>query len=299
MHRLISGWLLLMITLVNSAAAAKPSDTVSADTSPAATFEVTLHEPWDSMVKRYVVSVSNDANRQHQATRVDYQRWHTNRKELTQYLQALAQIELVQYQQWSARQQLAFLINAYNAHTVALILTHYPKLDSIKDIGGLFSSAWNQPVGQLLGQARTLDDIEHGMIRGHSSTFEGFAEPRIHFAVNCASIGCPALRREAYISTKLDAQLNSQTRQFLADRSRNKVTPDALYLSKLFDWYEDDFLAPAKGTDSAKSQPTLRPFLATYADALQLDATAQQALANGELAIRYTRYDWALNDLQK
>ena len=299
MRYLISGFVLLVFSLGNLAAATTLFDTPSADTSPATVFEVTLHGPWDSMLKRYVVSVSSEANQQHQATRVDYQRWHANPKALTRYLQALAQVERVQYQQWSVRQQLAFLINAYNAHTVAVILKHYPKLDSIKDIGGLFSSAWDQPVGQLLGQARTLDDIEHGMIRGDSSTFDGFAEPRIHFAVNCASIGCPALRREAYISTKLDAQLNSQTRQFLADRSRNRVTPDALYLSKLFDWYEDDFLAPATGSDSARPRHTLTPFLTTYADALQFDTAAQQALANGELAIRYTRYDWALNDLHE
>ena len=90
--------------------------------------------------------------------------------------------------------RLAFLVNAYNAHTIALVLTRYPDLASIKDLGGWITSPWKQKFFELLGESRSLDDVEHRMIRGGV----GAREPRVHFALNCASIGCPALRPEAY-----------------------------------------------------------------------------------------------------
>ena len=92
------------------------------------------------------------------------------------------------------------MINAYNAWTVEFILTKYPDLDSIKDLGSFFNSPWDKEFIPLLGKTVSLNDIEHGLIRGS----DRYNDPRIHFAVNCASIGCPALREEAYTGDKLN-----------------------------------------------------------------------------------------------
>ena len=116
--------------------------------------------------------------------------------------------------------RLAFLINAYNAFTLKLILIRYPKLESIKDLGSLLRSPWKQRFFTLLGQDQSLDDIEHEIIRKPGA----FDDPRIHMAVNCASIGCPMLREEAYVGARLDAQLDDQVIRFLSDRSRNRYS---------------------------------------------------------------------------
>ncbi len=133
---------------------------------------------------------------------------------------------------------MAFLINAYNAFTVKLVTENYP-LDSIKEIGGVFGSPWAQAFIPLFGQTLTLNQIEHSMIREPGV----FDESRIHFAVNCASIGCPALRSEAYVASELDAQLQDSQRRFLSDRSRNRFDAAAGHfrVSKIVDWDADDF----------------------------------------------------------
>jgi len=170
------------------------------------------HNVWDSLLKAHVSAI-NDGK----ATVVDYQGMARDRNQLKHYLQTLANVESQQFEQWSTSHQLAFLINAYNAWTVELILNGWPDLDSIKELGSWFRSPWSKAFIPLLGQTRSLDDIEHGLIRGSHR----YNEPRIHFAVNCASIGCPAIRPEAYTGEKLAFQLNEQTRLFLSDRSRN------------------------------------------------------------------------------
>lgn len=118
----------------------------------------------------------------------------------------MSRVDQLEFDQWSTRQQLAFLINAYNAWTVELILEKWPDIDSIKDLGGIFSSPWRKEFISLLGEKRSLDNIEHDLIRGSGR----YQDPRIHFAVNCASIGCPALRAEAYTGAKINQQLDQQ-----------------------------------------------------------------------------------------
>ncbi len=124
-----------------------------------------------------------------------------------------------------------------------------------------------------------------------------YDDPRIHFAVNCASIGCPMLREEAYVGERLDAQLEAQTVRFLSDRSRNRVSPDGkLEVSKIFDappWYGNDF---RKGHQGFK---TLESLFATYANLLSDDAGQQKRVREGKVAIRYLDYDWGLNDVKK
>ena len=160
-----------------------------------------------------------------------------DRDQLADYLGQLAAVSSREFQQWSRADRLAFLINTYNAWTVELILTEYPDISSIRDLGSLFRSPWSRRFVSLFGEMVSLDHIEHELIRGP----DGFQEPRIHFAVNCASVGCPALRQEAYVGDRLESQLEDATGRFLADRSRNRLDGDVLRVSEIFDWYEEDF----------------------------------------------------------
>jgi hypothetical protein len=242
------------------------------------------HALWDQLLKAHVVVL-----REGQATKVNYKGLATQRGKLKRYLASLGQVNVEAFDGWSKAEQLAFLINAYNAWTVELILTQYPDLTSIKDLGSWISSPWSKSFIPLLGESRSLDDIEHQLIRGSGR----FDEPRIHFAVNCASIGCPALRAEAYVAAKLDAQLADQTSKFLMDRSRNRPTSDGLVLSAIFKWYRDDFEQGWGGIDR------LETFLAEQAIALELSA-AQLARLQGEtLPLQYDDYDWQLNDIAR
>ena len=200
---------------------------LSGASASAADFE---HKQWDQLLKKHVVNIL-----QGRATQVNYAGMKTDRVELKQYLAALTKVSDVTFQGWTESQRLAFLINAYNAWTVELILTEYPDIESIKDLGSLFSSPWKKDFIPLLGKTRSLDNIEQDLIRGN------FKEPRIHFALNCASIGCPALRAEAYQSELLEAQLVDAIKLFLSDSSRNRVQGNELQISKIFKWYQDDF----------------------------------------------------------
>ncbi len=238
------------------------------------------HQPYSDLLQQVVVTKGF-------TTQVDYQRLQHQQQALQAYLQRLSAITPSEFASWSAAERLAFLINAYNAWTLELVLSRYPNLDSIKDLGRFWQTPWQQDFIPLLGKTRSLDEIEHQMIRGPA----GFNEPRIHFAVNCASIGCPALREEAYTAAQLERQLTEQTERFLKDSSRNTVKGNTLYLSAIFKWYNDDFTQPWRGSNS------LQGFLAQYADALSLTLAQQEALQQGTLKVRYLAYDWALNDL--
>jgi hypothetical protein len=238
------------------------------------------HSGWDALLKKHVVSIRNG-----QATQVDYTGMAADRAQLKNYLKATSSVKHATFDSWTKEEQLAFLINAYNAWTVELILTGYPDIDSIKDLGSFFRSPWKKRFIPLLGETRTLDDIEHGLIRG-SGTYN---EPRIHFAVNCASIGCPALRPEAYVADRLDEQLEEATRNFLSDRTRNRLEGNTLKVSSIFKWYRDDFEQGWRGAT------TLEQFLALYAQPLNLDERSVNLLVSGDLDIDFLDYDWKLN----
>lgn len=244
------------------------------------------HAAWDALLKKHVVLIG-DGN----ASQVDYAGFKADRADLKAYLEALSAVPDSDYRRWNSNQQLAFLINAYNAYTVDLILTRYPDLKSIKDLGSVLQSPWKKAFFTLLGQARGLDDVEHGMIRAPGA----FDEPRIHAAVNCASVGCPMLRAEAFAADRLDGQLEDSMRRFLSDRSRNRfdAARNTLSVSKIFDWYKGDFEKGHHGFSS------LDATFARYADALGDTPQAQGAIRKGGLAIRYLDYDWALNALRE
>jgi hypothetical protein len=238
------------------------------------------HAAWTALLSQHV-----HWNESGSASSVDYAGFARQRAALGGYLDGLAGVSEAQFQEWSPAQRQAFLINAYNAHTVALILTAHPGIESIKELGSWFRSPWKRPVATLLGKQRSLDDIEHGLLRGAPD----FAEPRIHFAVNCASIGCPALRHEAFVAEQLDQQLEDQTQRFLADRTRNRLRDEAPVLaevSAIFDWYAADFGGSAG----------VGRFLARHADSLAASAAQTNALREGRFKLRALDYDWALNE---
>jgi hypothetical protein len=185
-----------------------------------------------------------------------------------------------EFNSWSRSQRMAFLINAYNAFTVQLIVDNYP-VDSIKDIGGVFDNRWKRKFFNLLGQPSYLDQIEHEMLRKPGA----YNEPRVHFAVNCASVGCPMLREEAYVAERLEAQLAQQAERFLSDRSRNRAQGGKLEVSRIFDWFKEDF-APRE------------QFFAKYAKLLSDDPAQQKLVAEGKAPFSFLEYDWSLNDVK-
>lgn len=252
---------------------------VEAQTTPA--FD---HNTWNRLLAQHARWLPEG-----HASTVDYRGMKADQTELQSYLTALTAVQRKAFDGWSRETQLAFLINAYNAFTVQLILSRYPDLESIKDLGSFLQSPWKKPFASLLGQIRSLDDIEHGLIRGSGR----YRDPRVHFAVNCASIGCPALRPEAYSPERLDAQLDDQAMRFLSDRTRNRVKGDEMKISPIFKWYREDFEQGFRG-DKA-----LPDFLARYADALGLNTTQTRDLRSGKWTISFADYDWHLNDRRR
>ena len=238
------------------------------------------HNGWDTLLKRNVVAVRGGV-----ASQVRYDGMARDRAALKAYLAAAGKISRPTFDGWAKPDQLAFLINVYNAATVELILSSYPNVKSIKDLGGFLQSPWAKPAMSLFGRTVTLDEIEHGMIRGSGR----YNDPRIHFAVNCASIGCPALSRSAYRGATLGAQLDAAARGFLADHTRNRVEGDAVAVSSIFKWYRGDF---EKGWRGAKS---LGAFFALYADSLGLNPAQAAKAKAGTLSIGFLDYNWQLN----
>ena len=174
------------------------------------------HQIWDQLLRTHVSP----------AGMVAYAGFQKDQARLNAYLEALSQHP--PQASWSQADRLAYWINAYNAFTVRLILDHYP-LKSIRDL----EKPWDQTFIKLGGQSYSLNDIEHGILR------QRFEEPRIHFAVNCASVSCPPLLNRAYTPSQLDTQLSQQARRFVNDPAYNRL--DQQKLSAIFDWYGEDF----------------------------------------------------------
>ena len=199
-----------------------------------------------------------------------------SRSELQAYLRGLEAFSADEFALATKPQRLAFLINAYNAFTLEWILIHHP-VKSIKDTGSLFSSPWKKtfPGFKLLGQNFTLDKIEHEWIRGN------FTEPRIHFAVNCASLGCPSLARRAYTGTGLEQELAAAEREFFFNPRHFKLDGKSVSVSSILDWYGGDF---------EKVHGSLGNYLSRKA--LEF-ALTKEAIPN--LKISFSDYDWSLN----
>lgn len=220
------------------------------------------HEIWDSLLKKHV----SDAGL------VDYQGFQSDSTTLKAYL-TLVSNHHPNDQKWTKNEQLAYWINAYNAFTIQLVADHYP-VASIKDIKPgipFVNTVWDIKFIKIENRTYDLNNIEHGIIRPQ------FNEPRIHFAVNCASFSCPKLRNEAYTADKLEEQLTEAARDFINDETKNTLSADSAQISSLFKWFKGDFTQHLSLVD----------FINQYSRTPITENTI----------LTYQTYDWSINDV--
>jgi hypothetical protein len=210
------------------------------------------HTEWDALLQK---NVSRNGN-------VNYKAFQKDSKQLQAYLNELS--ANVPTKSWSKNATLAYWINAYNAYTVKLILDNYPT-KSIKDI----NDPWGKKFFTLGNKKYSLEEIEHEILRKMN-------EPRIHFAINCASFSCPNLLNEAYTEVKLNQQLAAVAKSFINDKTKNTITSNKIEISKIFDWFEGDF----------KTKGSVIDFLNQYSG-VKISRTAK---------INYKEYNWNLNE---
>ncbi len=202
---------------------------------------------------------------------VSYQGFKNDEAKLDEYLKVL---ENTKINELSRDEQYAFYVNAYNAWTIKLILGAYPGIESIKDLGNIFKSPWEKKIVRVNGDVMTLDDVEHNILRAQ------FKDPRVHFAVNCASKSCPPLISEPYRGSTLDQQLDQSTRAFINDPDSNYLKGNKLYASRIFKWFSEDFNDDVIG------------FFLKYAEG---DFKKTLEAKKDDLKIKYLPYDWSLN----
>ena len=234
---------------------------------------------WDALLRKHVQWLPDGSQ-----SRVDYQALARDRPELQRILREWSGLSRAAFEGFGREQQMAFLINAYNGFTLELVLGRYPAVQSIKDLGTFLQSAWKRPFFQLLGEPHHLDWIEHEQLR------PVYRDPRLHAALNCASIGCPALRPQAFVATRLDAQLDDGMRRFLADRTRNRLADGKLQVSPIFKWYREDF------EQGYRALHRLEDLMAQHALQLADDPAARELIRSKTVPIVFLDYDWSLND---
>jgi len=218
---------------------------------------------WTEILKKYV----------DEEGMVDYKGIIKDKDQLQVYLDMLSNNP--PGDNWSKDEKEAYWINAYNAFTIKLIINHYP-VKSIKDIGPkhqipFVNTPWEKKFFKIGHKHFKLDKIEHTILR------KKFDDPRIHFAVVCASHSCARLRREAYEGDKLNEQLNEQAKDFLTDKRKNKITPEKPQLSSYFDWYKKDF---------KKNAGTVINYVNKYSP-VKIKSNAN---------VSYLDYNWDLNE---
>lgn len=185
------------------------------------------HSKWDALVQQHVSSSGI----------VDYKGFKRDQAKLSAYLKELE--SNVPKASWSKNESMAYWINAYNAYTVQLMVNKYP-LKSITDLKFNGKSAWDYKWIKIGTETLSLNDIEHIKLR------KNYSDPRIHFAVNCASFSCPVLLNSAYKADKLSTQLETQAKVFINDPKRNQINTNGGKISKIFEWYKDDFTSNGK-----------------------------------------------------
>ncbi len=222
------------------------SQQISRDTDP-----ILDHSTWDALLKKHVKANGL----------VDYNGFKNDRAELDKYLKMLSSQEPTE--DWGTNELLAYYINLYNAYTVDLILRNHP-LKSIKDI----DSPWTKEFVKIGDTEISLGGIENSILRKMN-------EPRIHFAINCASISCPKLLNEAYTADKIEEQLERVTREFV-NSDKNEISENSAKLSSIFDWYEKDF----------KESGSVLDYINRYSD----------TTINSGASISYKEYNWNLNE---
>ena len=244
------------------------------------------HAAFTMLLKKHVAVIDGG-----KSSKVRYAELGKDASPLKAYLDALSKVTEAEFVAWTKAQQMAFLINAYNGYTLDLILQNYP-LKSIKDIGGVFDNRWKRKFFRLLGQDFSLDKIEHETLRKPGA----YNEPRVHYALNCASIGCPPLREEAFAAERLERQLEEQAVRFLSDRARNRYANGRLEVSMIFSWFKEDWSSNYTGFDGKTSAIKSREdYFARYAKYLADSPADRQKIAEGKVPIAYLDYDWSLN----
>jgi len=238
------------------------------------------YEAWDALLRKHVRWLPDGKQ-----SRVDYKGLAQNRAALQKVLAEWSAVTAAQFAAASPAGQMAFLVNAYNGFTLELILTRYPQLKSIKDLGSFLQGPWKNKFFTLLGEPRHLDWIEHEQLRPR------YNDPRVHAAVNCASIGCPALRPEAFTADRLEAQLEDGMQRFMADRTRNRFADGKLQVNMIFKWFREDFEKGHKGISR------LEDLMARHADQLADTPADREKIKSKNVTIAYLDYDWSLNDL--
>lgn len=266
--------ILSVLLLMTAAPVAQASDAATLFARAArGSAKVVDHSAWDRLLKTYVKPGADGINR------VDYRAFKTGgRKALSAYLDALQRVDPAKLDR---PEQFALLVNLYNARTVSIVLDHYP-VRSIKDItlgGGLLAAftggPWKAKVLRLKGVDLSLDDIEHGILR------TVFKDPRVHYAVNCASLGCPNVGVEAFTGAKLNAQLDAAARAYINHPRGVRVDADGVRASSIYKWFGEDFGA---------SDRAVLKHIRRYAA-----APLANKLARRNEIIDYD-YSWRLND---
>lgn len=245
--------MVLLFLVLTSSCISQPESTVAEDPS---------HQLWDELLAEHVTDEGL----------ADYKGFIQDKQRLNEYLELLSQ-NAPNPELWSRSEQLAYWINAYNAFTVKLIIDNYP-VESIKDLHPVnlpfVSSVWHKKFFRIGGEKMSLDHIEHSVLR------KEFNEPRIHFAINCASMSCPVLLDEAYIPEKIEEQLQRQAVSFINDPERNQIDKNEVKLSKIFSWFKGDFT----------KETSLIDFINQYS----------KIVVGRGVDIGYLDYDWKLNE---
>jgi hypothetical protein len=231
---------------------------------------------------------------------VDYKGLKARRHKLDEFASALAKHDRKDYEKWTDKAKIAFLVNAYNALTLKAIIDNYPiqssflralrfPKNSIRQIPGV----WDELKFTVMNEPITLDGIEHDTLRAQ------FNEPRIHTALVCAAIGCPPLRNEPYTAESLDAQLHDQTTRFLGNPKQFRIDRDKriVYLSSIFKWFGNDFVKKygtgKKFSGYSDSERAVLNFISGF-----VTPDDKTFLEKGGYSIDYLDYDWSLNEQQ-
>lgn len=227
------------------------------------------HSPWAQFLSRYLVQGEDGINRMRYGAVNG-----ADRQALAAYIDGLAALPISRY---SRDEQFAYWANLYNALTVRVILAHYP-VDSVRDINispGLFTRGpWGARLVTIEGQAVSLDDIEHRIMRPI------WQDPRIHYMVNCAALGCPNLAPEPYLPDRLEAMLDQAARAFVNHPRGARMTGGGLRLSSIYRWYREDF---------GDSDAAVLGHLRVYAEGALARALQTVTAIDGH------DYDWTLN----
>ncbi|MCH7949819.1 MAG: DUF547 domain-containing protein [Candidatus Dadabacteria bacterium] len=246
---------------------------------------------YNSLLKRYVINA-----------RVNYEGFINSRAEFETFLRTLGSVDENVFESWTEEQRLAFWINAYNAFTIKAIIDHYPIKRSFTLVGIFYAPSdsilqikgvWTKLQFRALGNMVTLEEIEHETLR------KKFNEPRIHMAINCASISCPDLRNEAYTPEKLEEQLADASTNFVNNPDKGVYVNEQsgkVKLSKIFKWFGDDFInnygsKKLFNNYSLKENAVLN-FTSEYIESEEV----KEYLMNNKLKIGYLGYDWHLNE---